>query len=319
MPFGERWDLLVWVPAFIWVADRVARVSRTLSFNSRFWDTKASVTYDSKSNIIRLTVPHSSSLYTPQPGSYYYLHVLSDPKFWESHPFTMAYTTAQHRRFSKDHGEDTPLMQQDDDISIDANVEDKKPKMTFLIRPYDSFTGRLKEAASTSSAVPSSLRVFVEGPYGNTQPFSEFEHLVFVVGGSGIVVPLGYLRSLIASSNVQSIRIVWAVREKGFAEEVIMRDLGPFVGSDKLSLQICMTQGTIGEAPSGLQEVELKYGRPDVYGEVTRAVRNASDSEHVAIIACGPARMADDARKSVVEKLKPGGPQVEYFEESFQW
>lgn len=315
---------MAWIPVVIWVADRILRSFRTLSFNRRFWNTKASVNYDPSSNIIRLTVPCSFSLYTPQPGTFYYIHVLGDKRFWESHPFTMAYLMGPQGRRSKGLSEHTPLIRHHDDEAylIESDTEDGKPTMTFLIRPYDSFTSRLRDAASSPHETPLSLRVLVEGPYGRTLPFLSYEHLLFVVGGSGVVVPMAYLRSLVSDSRIRSIRIVWAVREPALAEDVLSRDLRPFIGAKKLFLKICMTQGrgyggnVFSEPPA---EVRVQYGRPDVRFEIEGAMVHAASAERIAVVACGPARMADDARRIVVDVMGPDGPRVDYFEESFQW
>ncbi|RXG43553.1 hypothetical protein VDGE_01145 [Verticillium dahliae] len=319
--FKGQYDMLAWIPAMIWVLDRVIRMSRTLAFNPRFWNTWASATYDPSSNMIRLVVPHSSSFYTPQPGTYYYLHVLSDTKFWESHPFTMAYSTGSRRRSSKDLSEDTPLMENQNDISLASEADAKDPAMTFLIRPYDSFTSRLRDAAGAQWPAPAPLRVLVEGPYGHTQPFHNFDNLLFLVGGSGIVVPLAYLHALVASPRTKSIRIVWASRERGFAEDVAKHDLGPLVGCDKVSVTICIThrEDFADDALSALPEAALvRYGRPDVPREVEDAVR-AARAGSLAVVACGPARMADDARRAAVDSLGHTEAKVDYFEESFTW
>ncbi|ROT35044.1 ferric-chelate reductase [Sodiomyces alkalinus F11] len=331
--FKVRYDLMVWIPATIWAADRILRVSRTLSFNRRFWNTKASVKYDPSSNIIRLAVPSSSSLYTPQPGTFYYLHVLSDKRFWESHPFTMAYSTGAREACGKDLGENAPLLPAqhgrggDEAFAVGSEGGEGEPSMVgFLIRPYDGFTSRLRDAASRSSRCPQSgpvsIQVLVEGPYGRTGPFVEYENVLFVVGGSGIVVAMAYLRSLVSNAGVRSVGIVWAVREPAFAEDILLRDLGPLVGGKKVSLKICMTLGsgcagfTVPELPEG---VRLQYGRPDVRLEVEDAAGDMPPSERLAVVACGPARMADDARRAVVESMGSNGPRVEYFEESFRW
>lgn len=292
-------------------------MSRTLAFNVRFWDTWATATYDASSNMVRLSIPQGSSWYDPAPGTFYYVHVLSDPRFWESHPFTMAYSTGHRRRASKDSTEDTPLMQQEDDISL-ANHTDEAPSMTFLIRPYDDFTSRLKSAAAAPWPSPASLRVLVEGPYGHTQPFDDFENVLFVVGGSGIAVPLAYMHALIASSRTRSVRIVWAAREVGLAADVVAQDVGALLDSRKLSLRVCITHRE-GPGLTGLPEgVDARFGRPDVADEVADAVAAAGGGS-LAVVACGPARMADDARRAVVEHLGKGSSRVEYFEESFKW
>lgn len=297
-------------------------MSRTLSFNLKFWDTWASASYDPDSNMVRLVVPCGTSFYRPKPGTYYYLHVLSDSRFWESHPFTMAYSTGLQRRPSKDSTEDTPLMAQDDDISLAVSSPQGDPSMTFLIRPYDSSTSRLRDAAAATWPSPKPRRVLVEGPYGHTRPFADFENLLFVVGGSGIVVPLAYLDTLAASPRVKSVRIVWVVRERGFAQDVLERDFGSMVGHEKVSVKICLTHqddmsssGALSELP---KDVSVQLRRPDARDEVETAAE-AAGPQSLAVVACGPARMADETRSAVVDTMKDTGPRLEYFEESFKW
>ncbi|CRK20040.1 hypothetical protein BN1723_017823 [Verticillium longisporum] len=137
----------------------------------------------------------------------------------------------------------------------------------------------------------------------------------------GIVVPLAYLHALVASPRTKSIRIVWASRERGFAEDVAKHDLGPLVGCDKVSVTICIThrEDFADDALSALPEAALvRYGRPDVPREVEDAVR-AARAGSLAVVACGPARMADDARRAVVDSLSHTEAKVDYFEESFTW
>jgi hypothetical protein len=58
--------------------------------------------------------------------------------------------------------------------------------------------------------------------------------------------------------------------------------------------------------------------RPNVYQVVKEA---AEDSRHrpLAVLGCGPALMADQARKASVQMLDMGYTGVQYFEESFKW
>lgn len=200
--------------------------------------------------------------------------------------------------------------------------------MTFLIRPYDSFTSRLREAISTSTTwpAPASLRVLVEGPYGHTQPLDSFERALFLVGGSGIVVPLAYLEKLLVESKcTKSVHIVWAVRELAFAEDVLRRDLGSLATADKLSMDICVTHNDGATDLDGLADLpktaRLRYGRPYVRECVEEEVKASGEDGSLAVVACGPARMADDARSAVVDALGWEGStsRIAYFEESFKW
>ena len=66
------------------------------------------------------------------------------------------------------------------------------PSITFLIRPYNGFTSRLKALAKTNS----SLRDLVEGPYGMTHSLDAFDDVLFIVGGSGIAALLAYCNAV---------------------------------------------------------------------------------------------------------------------------
>ncbi|KAF9876870.1 ferric reductase like transmembrane component [Colletotrichum karsti] len=328
--FNHQFDILFWVPFYIWVADRLLRMSRTIVFNPKFWNTFALATYDANSNIVRLSIPYSTSAYEPKPGTYYYLHVLSDKRFWESHPFTMACTTTNTQHNRKFSSEQTPLLVAGEhdhaDLAAEPTSEQPRngfPSMTFLIRPYDSFTGRLREAASADWPRPARLRVLVEGPYGHTQPFSDFDDLLFIVGGSGVVVPLAHLAKLTrVSSRARSIKIIWAVRELSFAADVLRQDFEDAFESGKLSVDVYVTQSSLAsnaERPEEWPEqVRLLHGRPDVREEILDAT-TAAEKSRLAVVACGPNVMADDARKGVVEMLGRGYSRIEYFQESFNW
>ncbi|KAF6822849.1 ferric-chelate reductase [Colletotrichum plurivorum] len=327
--FEHQFDMLFWIPCFIWVGDRVLRMSRTLSFNLKFWNTFAYATYDATSNIIRLSIPYSSSFYEPKPGTYYYLHVLSDKRCWESHPFTMARTTTNQYLVRKSSSEQTPLLVAGDQDAtepaseIELQPRNGSPTMTFLIRPYDSFTSRLRDAAAADWSRPARLRVLVEGPYGHTQPFSQFDDLLFIVGGSGVVVPLAHISQLArAASRPRSVKIVWAVRELAFATDVLRQDFEDAFESGKVSVDVYVTQRSPGSSDARPddwpEQARLLYGRPDVREEV-RDAATAAEGSRLAVVACGPNVMADDARSSVVGMLGQGYSRIEYFQESFNW
>lgn len=273
--------------------------------------------------------------------------MLNDARFWESHPFTVASTTARQspnadqisRRDSIPADEVSLLLQGEPGpaSSTAAALGPHRPQnplppatMTFLLRPYDGFTRRLRDAAAAaaghhSSSSPSrsspaaSLRVLVDGPYGHTQRFDRFDAVLFVVGGSGIVVPLSHLASL-----SPSVRVVWAAREEQFAAEVLREDFGGagVLDGGWLALDVYITGGSgcgrgHGRPPAWPEAVTVLHGRPDVYAEVECAARTVGAGS-LAVVACGPARMADDARRAVVDMLGRGS-NIEYFEESFRW
>ncbi len=57
--------------------------------------------------------------------------------------------------------------------------------------------------------------------------------------------------------------------------------------------------------------------RPDVARLVADTARNALG--RAAVLVCGPARLADDARRAAVRAVKDGHDTLGYFEEPFVW
>ena len=103
------------------------------------------------------------------------------------------------------------------DATVGEEVTERKPDVaTILVRPYDQFTGRLRDLATEMGGEPRSLRVIIEGPYGHTRRLERFDKVIFITGGSGIAVPLSYLDMLLkrgAGSAVSSVEVHWAVRQ----------------------------------------------------------------------------------------------------------
>ncbi|KAI5459632.1 ferric reductase like transmembrane component-domain-containing protein [Mariannaea sp. PMI_226] len=329
--FQGEYDILFWVPLFIWVVDRVLRALRIVAFNPYFWNTRASASYNPSSNIIRVSVPWATSIYKPAPGTFYYLHVLNGPRCWESHPFTVATVSDHGETSAKLLSEQMPLLESTDDhVDTIANPsgtdgDDEasySPTMTFLIRPYDGFTSRLKDVAASSWPSKTPLRVLVDGPYGHTQSFHLFDNVVFIVAGSGIVVALSYLQVLVNArlpqASPKSVHIHWAVREPHFALDVLQTDVGDiFASSTNLSITIHLTQEA-HDSHNWPSQVHVQPGRIDTPSVIATAHEKAQD-DSLAVIACGPAQMADAARKTVAGMLRLGATRIEYFEESFQW
>ncbi|RDL40881.1 uncharacterized protein BP5553_00860 [Venustampulla echinocandica] len=341
--FDGEYKGYIWPCIFIWLFDRFLRLVRVLLFNPKFWNTKAMAIYDSNSNIIRLVVPYSTSFVKPRPGTFYYVTSINSLKIWESHPFTLGYSTSDQenfcgsnssapslgtisppqRRLSPDPRADrsgsSRHSSSESQSLLDPSATTPPSSMVFIIRPYDGFTARLRDSAIPG---PASVRMLIEGPYGETQPFSMYENVLFIVGGTGVTVPLSYMELLLGEeASTTSLRIVWAVREHEFLIDAVDKDFRGTLDNEKVSMTAYVTQADEADKddhrplPKGLQ---VSLGRPNIHKEVEDAAR---DSGHrpLAVVACGPGQMADDARQAVVSMLGRGWGQVEYFEESFHW
>ncbi|KAF2139154.1 uncharacterized protein K452DRAFT_328466 [Aplosporella prunicola CBS 121167] len=331
--FDGEYNAYIWPCVCIWLADRLLRGARILAFNPKFWCTRARTTYDSSSNIIRISIPCSSSLIAPIPGAYYYLTFLDGVRIWENHPFTLSYSTDPSHQHS------------DTDMATATPAE--PPSLVFLIRPYKGLTARLR-AAALSSPYKYNPPVLVEGPYGAPVPLRTFRHVLFLAGGTGVATPLSYLASLLLEEDDDAhthphplprrVHVVWAVRERAFLAEVLdidLRSRGLLV-SEQMRLTAFVTgDGTKDDAAADVADealgvgvgaaegeaaIAVHAGRPDVDAVVKQAAEEAA-GQGLAVVACGPAAMADEARRAVVRVLgrEMVGVGVEYFEESFKW
>jgi predicted ferric reductase len=325
---GE-WNIFVWPCLAIWILDRTLRTGRVLAFNRRFWNTKAIASYDPASNLVRMDVDGGHNLISTQPGTYYYIHVLNDMLYaHQSHPFTLAYTSLDtaataSRRLSFLSSRPTPCRTSSNDSSesdglLPSSKKAAPTNLVFLIRPYDGFTSRLK---SSCLLHPKRLRVLIEGPYGHSEPLHLFPNILFIVGGTGIAIPLSHLARLLSpDSTVQSVKIVWAVREHAFLASVL-REFAGLLGDERVDMEVHITQDqevedeVLGE---DLKSVRVVTRRPDIDSAVLEAAQGAG-KQPLAVVACGPAGMADQTRRASVQMLAKGYRGVEYFEESFKW
>ena len=325
---GE-WNIFIWPCLFIWIFDRMLRGLRVLAFDWRFWNTKAVVSYDPTSNLVRMEVPMPRNQIPPKPGTYYYIYVLNDVFYaHQNHPFTLAYVTdpTESEQIPLSPVSSRPSTHRTNSVSSSESDALLKPKrsassetsMVYLIRPYDGFTSRLRKHCLTR---PKTLRVNIEGPYGHSVPLREYSNILFVVGGTGIAVPLSHIAHILSSdSTVQSVKIVWAVREHAFLT-TMLSEFKALLSDERCTLEVHVTQDIEhkDDIPDHTQRgVAIVFGRPNVRLSVEEAAQDA-EQQSLAIIACGPARMADEARKSSVEMLRKGFRGIEYFEESFKW
>lgn len=319
--FNGTYDPLFWISLGIWVLDRLVRLVRVLAFKPKSWSTLASVTYNASSNIVRLLVPAQETIYEVQPGTFYYLSVLDVARSWESHPFTVA--RVHQGSMADSQAEQMPLLESEaeaqDMEETEGKIASDSTLMTFLIRPYDSFTERLKELAVSKAQKAAPVRVLVDGPYGSTLQLERFSHVVFIVGGSGVVLPLSYLaRVTIQAPTPVAVDIHWAVREPAFAREVLVQDMTEALDNEQVSVNIYVPSRGHNILEGVSNKAEEHFGRPDVHG-IVAAKMAEHNIEKLAVVACGPAGMADDARRAVVDALAYAPFGIEYFEEHFTW
>ncbi|OAL47189.1 ferric-chelate reductase [Pyrenochaeta sp. DS3sAY3a] len=373
---GE-YDAYLWPLVAIWSFDRAARLLRLvycnlhLELSSAPMHTTATASYDENSNFLRLRIVPGTCTLKPKPGQHYYLYQPLRWKGWENHPFTLAAwktienspgriselaegtlqevsgeqkeiaVTPSHETIDHtlDMGPSTPTTQSH------SKSNTSRTELTFFIRPFDSWTKRLRDQCLEVSTGSINAHLLIEGPYGERSPIHTFEHVVFIVGGTGIAGALPYLQEFVSATTATTvggseatltrtidITLLWATKQAALLHDVSTHELRHLFGRNDMQInlyatqnaEMCSTAISGKEQSSGMPNTfEVVYGRPNIRDTITEVIErvhaDGATAERIAVLTCGPASMADDSRATVHKALKDGKRNVEYFEEAFGW
>lgn len=347
--FDGQYNIYIWPCIAVWAFDRVARIARVVMLNVTFWKTRATATYSSESNIIKLEISAPHNLVKPFPGAYYYVYVLQGWRLWENHPFTLAaftpgkstiqpsgagdlgeITVATEGNFEK-RSEAHPKEQATSTPSI-VSDHDINTTLSFLIRPYNGFTCRLKDSIISGSSTSNTscakqYRVLLEGPYGESPPLNRFTQVLFVVGGVGVTSMLSHMSTLLddKSSIPAKIHIVWSIKSMALANEVMYKELRLMLAKKKVTLDIYVTSNDM-EAEKAFtskntvlpERVKVIYQRIDIQAVINNEAQELVGQESLVVVASGPGGLLDDSRRACVQVLKEKH-NIEYFQDSFTW
>lgn len=320
----------LWCCVAIWSFDRIMRLARTiyLGLIPRFFKgIKATATYDDAAEIIRLDVTDLLSSTAITPGYYYYLYAPGDIQGYQSHPFTLCswrQTTESPTSHNTPLTEDDKISQPTSNSSNDSSSFNDAIVHSLLIRPYRGFTGRLQkkltQSPSRNAAVP--LTIFLEGPYGNALDLRSFSNVLIIAGGSGITAAISHANFLLPTRNTR-VQVVWAVQNSALVDNVCANELKEALSDANFELVVYETRKASADVekraapPLSTALRPVLHGRPDI--EATMREARAKCSSNLAVVTCGPSRMADACRAAVVEVLGESGPGVEFYNEALGW
>lgn len=232
----------------------------------------------------------------------------------------------------------------------DVELHPTQQELMFLVRPYKGMTNTLKKQLLKAPGHTKDMRVLIEGPYGSPADLRQYERVLMISGGSGVTGILAYLYEFEQHARAgkaagRTMRFVWAAREPAFVADVVSKDLGAFVARADTRLDFYMTRGT--KTAPGLVESALERagrasgssidteksekapvgggvyeGRPDLAALLDEEISQlVGDTGRLAVVVCGPGRLADDVRYEVVKAIgsKIDASRIELHEESFGW
>lgn len=256
----------------VWAFDRAARLVRLLASS---FGQKATITADCGMLIVTMPIPRWWRLHS-NPGLYTFIHFLHPHVFHQSHPFTISLNTKNSC-----------------DLKLVCRVKDG------VTKTINSWATECEDATMT-------CRVCLDGPYGYSVDFSNFDEIVFIAGGVGITAPFAYIQHLVLSDQKKSLRIrlLWAVRdvsveswyepELDFLRSCFNVEVMLYTGGETEKLQVL-----------------------DIPSAVRSLIEDTTGS--MGFLCCGPDGMAAETRGSVAANLERTEHYVEYFEESFSW
>ncbi|KAL6452303.1 CFL1 Probable ferric reductase transmembrane component [Candida maltosa Xu316] len=277
--------------AAIWGFDRIIRICRLYSFG--FPEAKVYLLPD---DTLKVVVPKPEN-WEAVPGGHVFIHFLRWDCFWQSHPFTYVDSESHITLF----------------IKVKKGVT--KSLRDYLVLKHDKFT---------------TIRVAVEGSYGESTPARYADTTFFIAGGSGI--PGIYSEAVdLKKSNPnsrQKVKLIWVVRDYQsllwFHEELLaLKETNidatiyvtrPNNAIDE-STQLLSPQKVISEIKSICQVYE---GRPNIGKLIEQQVEESTNS--VAVITCGHPAMVDEVRYSTCQSIdNPQGKRVDYYEMLQVW
>lgn len=233
-------------------------------------------------------------------GGHCFVHFLSWWCCWQSHPFT--YTVI------------------DDDL-------------VFYVKVKDGVTKQLAKTLETSKRT--TIRLAIEGSYGEATPASKFDSAIFVAGGNGMpgiyaeAVQMERHRSKFSN---QKIKLIWVIRDHTSLSwfykelsalrslkidtviyftrprEVLPTETSALLQADDIS---------VDQMKKNLDFVTFIDGRPDMAKVVRSGIEESSGS--ICFVTCGHPKMVDDLRAEVAASVAFLIKRIDFFEQLQVW
>lgn len=283
----------VYATIAVWGFDRVARFCRILYCGPK----KCYVTLEGSMLVLTLDKPK----YWPVgivPGTYIFVHFLMPLQFWQSHPLTLT----------------------------SRCVDPTKIKLYFKI--YEGISKTLANKIEKSGEKSLEMNILLDGPYGFSYDFLEYDECLYIVGGSGITVPLAYIQdSQVRTPNrkLQKTRVYWAVSDitnlSTFHEELMFLEKEAHV---EVHLYISPRSASAIIDNSDEKKDPSEVGSYDVYPvrlDVNQVVENTINDiqGNLSVMCCGPPSIHAETRNAISNNMNQTKYYVQYFEETYTW
>ena len=311
---GYVW--FVYPAVAVWCADRVVRIARLVIFG--FPKAQVSLLAD---DTIKVEIP-KPSYWKTIPGGHAFIHFLKPTYFWQSHPFTFVESPA-----------DTHII--------------------LYCKVKGGITHSLYQLLVRSPGQAITMRVGVEGPYGEPTPARYADTAVFIAGGNGIPGIYSEVMDMtrrMPNETKNAMKLYWIIRDykslEWFNDELTL------LGNTNIETTIYVTKPDLSnlltgdgsddtsskkesdsqdmnlESKESLQGVDLvksrfshitfKEGRPSIEDIVDLEIKESNGS--VAFVACGHPAMVDETRYFCSRNVdNPQKKRVDFYEQVQVW
>lgn len=202
------WMQFVYAAIAFWAFDRFVRLARIVNFGLP----RATIKIVSN-DTMKIVIPRpSKARWHAKPGQFIFAYFMLPTTFWQSHPFTVSDSTIK-------------------DGLVVLYVKRKSGVTDTLFR-------HASKTANANNFLISSIRVTIEGPYGESAPNAKYDNVMLFAGGNGIPGPFDHAlklsRELSGGGNdvgdekgyLKNIQLIWVARDLAsiswFATELLM-------------------------------------------------------------------------------------------------
>ncbi|KAF6060595.1 FAD-binding domain family protein [Candida albicans] len=290
---GYVW--FVYPAVAVWCADRVVRIARLVIFG--FPKARVSLLAD---DTIKVEIP-KPSYWKTIPGGHAFIHFLKPTYFWQSHPFTFVESPA-----------DTHII--------------------LYCKVKGGITHSLYQLLVRSPGQAITMRVGVEGPYGEPTPARYADTAVFIAGGNGIPGIYSEVMDMtrrMPNETKNAMKLYWIIRDykslEWFNDELTL------LGNTNIETTIYVTKpdlsnlltgdgsdDTSSKKESDSQDMNLEKGRPSIEDIVDLEIKESNGS--VAFVACGHPAMVDETRYFCSRNVdNPQKKRVDFYEQVQVW
>ncbi|KAL1868983.1 hypothetical protein Plec18167_007985 [Paecilomyces lecythidis] len=308
-------------------------------------------------DVIKVELIPGRRLFRPEPGHHYFLYQPLRWRGWESHPFTLGtWTPVSDSGISE---KSTPSQSASSRVSIDFNERPGESrlnnmenivkrenvdthmihsrgtenesrryyKLVFWIRPFSGWTKSLRNACLKNHGHPVPVKFLLEGPYGQSHSIHNYDNVLYITGGTGISAAACYLTDHVYRSSqappttrTKNITLLWSARQAELIRHVATHELAPALKRNDVRTSFFATSGHDEVTQSDFQ---ITAHKPNLTEYIRKYVEDISlesaPGVKTAILACGPASMADEVRATVHALLSEGIKSLYYFEEAYGW